>query len=249
MDELARRQFERLEQDHWWFRGRRAVYLGLLRHLLEGQQPERALDVGAGRGAFAAELRALCGEVVALDLDAEALGACRESRRARAVLGDSVRLPFVARSFDLVCLFDVLEHLDDDAAALREVRRVLRPGGLCFASVPAWPWLFAGNDRIAHHRRRYTRAALDRCARSAGLEVLRNTHTNALLFPLIAPAVLALKAWELLLGERAQARTNLSWELPRGVGELCFRAFAAELALARRIDLPLGHSIALAARA
>lgn len=249
MDALAREQFERLERDHWWFRGRRAVYLGLLRHVLGGARPARALDVGAGRGAFAAELRALCGNVVALDVDREALAACRAAGRAGAVLGDSARLPFADHSFDLVCLFDVLEHLDDDRAALREVRRVLRPGGLCFASVPAWPWLFSGNDRIAHHKRRYTRAALASCALGAGFAVVRNTHTNVLLFPLIAPAVLARKAWETLRGERASERTNLSWRLPRSVSELCYRAFAAELALARRLDLPLGHSIALAARA
>jgi SAM-dependent methyltransferase len=249
VDELARSQFERLERDHWWFRGRRAVYLGLLRHLLGAARPQRALDLGAGRGAFAAELRALCREVVALDLDSEALAACSAQGRACVVLGDSAQLPFAAHSFDLVCLFDVLEHLEDDEAALREVRRVLRPGGLCFASVPAWPWLFSDNDRLAHHRRRYTRRALARCARSAGLDIVRNTHTNALLFPLIAPAVLARKAWEALLGGRAQPRTNLSWTLPASLSELCFRAFAAELALARRIDLPLGHSIALAARA
>jgi len=248
MDELARRQFEHLERDHWWFRGRRAVYLGLLRHLLAGARPGRALDLGAGRGAFASELRKLCGSVVALDLDAQALAACHAQGRASAVLGDSGRLPFADHSFDLVCLFDVLEHLDDDSEALCEVRRVLRPGGLCFASVPAWPWLFSGNDRLAHHKRRYTRSGLGRCARSAGLEIVRNTHTNVFLFPLIAPAVLARKAWETILGERASPRTNLSWKLPSRLGEVCFRVFASELAVARWLDLPVGHSIAIAAR-
>jgi SAM-dependent methyltransferase len=248
MDDLARRQFEHLERDHWWFRGRRAVYVGLLRHLLAGARPARALDLGAGRGAFASELRELCGSVVALDLDARALAACHAQGRASAVLGDSGRLPFADHSFDLVCLFDVLEHLENDGAALREVHRVLRPGGLCFASVPAWPWLFSGNDRLAHHKRRYTRTALGRCAQSAGLEIVRNTHTNVFLFPLIAPAVLARKAWEALLGTKAQARTNLSWRVPGGLSEMCFRVFAAELVLARWVDLPVGHSIAIAAR-
>ncbi len=248
MHELARRQFDRLERDHWWFRGRRTVYVGLLRHLLGGARPARALDLGAGRGAFASELRELCGSVVALDLDAQGLATCRGAGRASAVLADSGRLPFADHSFDLVCLFDVLEHLDDDCGALREVRRVLRPGGLCFASVPAWPWLFSGNDRLAHHKRRYTRGALERCARSAGLEIVRNTHTNVFLFPLIAPAVLARKAWEALRGARARPWTNLSWSLPSGLGEVCFRVFAAELAVSRWVDLPIGHSIAIAAR-
>jgi SAM-dependent methyltransferase len=248
VEALAHEQFERLERSHWWLRGRRTVYLGLLRHLLDGARPGRALDVGAGPGGFSLGLAGLCDEVVALDRDAAALARGCGRSGARPLLADAARLPFAEASFDLVCLFDVLEHLDDDAGALREARRVLRPGGLLFASVPAWPFLYAHNDRVAHHRRRYRRAPLARAAEAAGLQVVRNTHTNALLFPLIVPAVLAVKAWERLRGPRAGPHTNLSWPLPSGLHELCYRAFAAELPLARRLDLPAGHSIALAAR-
>ena len=101
---------------------------------------------------------------------------------------------------------------------------------------------------MAHHRRRYRRVPLARAVEAAGLEVVRNTHANVLLFPLIVPAVLAAKAWEGLRGPRAGAHTNLSWPLPAAVHELCYRAFTAEPPLARRLDLPAGHSIALAAR-
>lgn len=247
MEALALRQFERLERDHWWFRGRRKVYLGLLRHLLGCARPHRALDVGAGPGGFAAGLAELCDELVVLDPDPLALSGCRR-RAARALRADAARLPFADSSFGLVCLFDVLEHLDDDCLALREARRVLRPGGLLFASVPAWPFLYAQNDRIAHHRRRYTRSALAATTRAAGLEVVRNTHTNVLLFPLIVPAVLAAKGWEAVRGQRASGRTNLSWPLPAAGHELCYRVFAAELPLVRRFDLPAGHSIVLGAR-
>lgn len=247
MEALAFEQLAALERDHWWFRGRRRVYLGLLAHLLGGLRPERALDVGAGVGGFVEGLGGLCEQVIAFDSEAAGLEACRARGARAAVRGSGDTLPFAPASFDLVCLFDVLEHADDDAAVLREVTRVLRPGGLCFLSVPAWPLLFSENDRVAHHRRRYRRGPLARHVRAAGLDVERNTHANALLFGGIAPAVLASKAWEALV-PGARGHTNLSWKPPAWLNELCFRAFAAELPLARRADLPLGHSIALAAR-
>jgi hypothetical protein len=115
--------------------------------------------------------------------------------------------------------------------------------------VPAYPALYANNDRVAHHHRRYTRATLRAAFDGAGLALERNTHANALLLALIAPAVLSLKAWEALVERgRPSARTNLSWPLPRAAHALLYRAFAAELPLARRVDLPAGHSIAAIAR-
>lgn len=247
MEALAFEQLARLERDHWWFRGRRRVYLGLLESLLAGRRPARALDVGAGVGGFVAALGELCDQVIALDPEASGLAACRARGARSALCGSGDALPFEERSFDLVCLFDVLEHAADDGAVLREVARVLRPGGLCFLSVPAWPSLFAENDRVAHHRRRYRRGPLARSVRAAGLQVERNTHANALLFGGIAPAVLLAKAIEAWT-PHARGHTNLSWTPPAWLNELCYRAFAAELPLARRADLPLGHSIALIAR-
>ncbi len=250
MDARAYEQFRTLERDHWWFRGRRTVYLGLLRHHLAGRRPRRVLDLGTGVGGFLDGLAELCDRVHPADTDAESLRRCVARGFPAAVLADGYRLPFRDASFDLVCLFDVLEHLDDDAAALAEVRRVLEPGGLVFLSVPAYPWLYANNDRVAHHRRRYTRAMLSGLFAGAGLAEERNTHTNVALFPLIAPTVLGLRAAErvLLRGERSSDHTNLSWPLPRPVHGLLHAAFAAELPLSRRADLPFGHSIVAIAR-
>lgn len=252
MEAVAVDQFQALERDHWWFRGRREVYLGLLRHHLAGARPARVLDLGCGVGGFVEGLQTLADMVVATDLDATGLCACRTREpgagRIAPVQASGERLPFTGESFDLVCLFDVLEHLDDDHAALREIWRTVRPGGRVCVSVPAYPALFANNDRIAQHRRRYTRRSLARVLTGAGFTLERNTHTNVLLFPLILPAVLATKAWESLAGTREASRTNLSWPLPRGAHELCYRAFAAELPLARHFDLPAGHSIIAIAR-
>jgi SAM-dependent methyltransferase len=246
-------QFTRLEADHWWFRGRRTVYLGLLRHVLRGARPERALDLGCGVGGFLPGLAKVAERVVPLDFDLESAVhvSARDLPREveRPILSTANALPFADQSFDLVCLFDVLEHLDDDRAAVREVVRVLKPGGIAIASVPAYPWLYSNNDRVAGHRRRYTRATLADALRSAGLDVERNTHANVLLFPAIAAVLLCAKAWEAaFLQKRESAHTNLSWPLPRPVHSLLHACFAAELPFAARFDLPFGHSILALAR-
>lgn len=253
MQREAFQQLEALEQRHWWLRGRRAVYLGLLDRCLAGGRPARALDLGCGPGGFLPGLAARCGSVVAADFDLESLAglAARElPAHARSRVHVEARaLPFRDGGFELVCLFDVLEHLDDDLAALREVRRVLAPGGWLALSVPAYPWLFSNNDRVVGHRRRYTRASLRAALGAAGFQLVRNTHANVLLAPLIVPAVLAGKALEATpLVARDSRHTNLSWPLPGFAHALLARVFAAELAFTARFDAPFGHSIAALAR-
>ncbi len=249
MDAAAYRQFLTLEENHWWFRGRRAVYLGLLRHHLRGAKPARALDLGCGMGGFLPGLAELGSVVCASDVSRESLLRCRERGFRRVVLADGYGLPYADGSFELVCLFDALEHIKDDVRALREVARILAPGGILVASVPAYPFLYANNDRVARHCRRYTRSSLRRALVAAGLRVERNTHTNVFLFPLILPAVLAIKAGEKLLGRAPDSQhTNLSWGLPRPLHDLFAAIFAAELVFTRRFDWPAGHSILSIAR-
>jgi SAM-dependent methyltransferase len=251
MERQAFEQFERLERDHWWFRGRRRVYLGLLEHVLAGTRPAAALDLGTGVGGFLPGLARFAGRVVPVDADAGALAVCARRELpvnvARPLRAGSAPLPFADASFDLVALFDVLEHLDDDRACLDEVRRLLRPGGRVIASVPACPWLWSSNDRVSGHRRRYTRRSLRAAFEASGLELERLTHANVLLFLPIVLATLCAQLWEATLG-RGASHTNLSWPLPRALHALCYVAFAAELPLARRFDLPLGHSLVAVAR-
>ena len=249
MDPTAYRQFLELERTHWWFRGRRSVYLGLLRAHLSGARPKRILDLGCGMGGFLGELGELGGQVFPSDVSVESLVHCRERGFGRGVAASGYALPYRDGAFDLVCLFDAIEHIDDDARVMREVARVLAPGGLVFVTVPAYQFLYANNDRVAQHRRRYTRGMLRSVIDQAGLTVERNTHANVFLFPLILPSVLALKALERFSKQQERSdHTNLSWPIPAFVHSLCYRVFAAELAFTRRFDWPAGHSIAALGR-
>lgn len=251
MQPTAYEQFARLDATHWWFRGRRAVYLGLLDAAAQGAPRRRALDLGCGPGGFLAGLKLRARHVVAADFDLASLSHLPDG--TPRVLLRAQSLPFAAASFDLICLFDVIEHLDDDVAALVQARRLLAPNGQIAISVPAYPWLYANNDRVAQHRRRYTRASLRAAIEAAGLVCVRNTHSNVILSPAILPFVLATRAVEALTRRRdaasASERTNLSWPLPGFAHDLLAATFRAELTFTRHFDAPFGHSIFALAQA
>ena len=182
-----------LEDTYWWFVARRAIVRDLLaRHCSPGDRAgaKRVLDVGCGTGASLKTLEEF-GEVVGLDRSAEALRFCRQRgpyRLARA-LGEA--LPVADESVETVTALDLLEHIEDDGAAVREFARVLTPGGILLVTVPACPFLWSEHDEALEHVRRYRAARLRRLLQEAGLEVLR-------LSPLIAALLLPIAALRLL---------------------------------------------------
>lgn len=246
MEETAIRQFQDLETHHWWFRGRRAVYFALL----ESVQDDRSgpvLDVGTGAGGFLEGL-GRWGRVVACDLVPADLVFVAERGLSDTVAGDAASLPFADAAFGTLSLFDAIEHTEDDVAVLREALRVVRPGGRAIVSVPAHPFLFSNNDRVARHHRRYSRRVLRQRLREAGWEIERATFANALLFPLILPAVLLIKAKEAVFPRVLDTTTNLTWRYPRWLNSALAAVFSLERFLVRHFDVPLGHSLAAVAR-
>ena len=167
----------------------------------------------------------------------------RERSGRPTVCANAYDIPMPDASQDLVCLFDTLEHIPDEARALREVQRVLGPGGLAFFSVPAYQFLYSNNDRIAHHHKRYTRGGLKRAVSAAGLEPVKLTYFNTFLFPLILPAVLLGKLQERLFGLKDPDRTNLSWQPPGPLNRTLAAVMGSERHLLRWLSFPVGHSL------
>lgn len=182
MDRDVFQTMAQTQESHWWFVARRKNLRAILETL---PRPASILEVGCGTGANL-EMLAAFGEVTGVELDAEArIAAGRLSPSAKVLSGylpDG--LPNLGKRFDLVCLFDVLEHIDDDVSALKALAGQLAPGGHIVLTVPAYPWLFGAHDRRHHHHRRYSRVALLRAISASGLSLLRIGHFNALLFPL-----------------------------------------------------------------
>lgn len=179
-----------LEAWHFWFVGRDELVVNLLDRF-DGPGP--VVDVGCGTGTFAARLARRGGAVVALDQAfATAAPSTTAPSGACGVAGDAERLPFRDASAGVVMARDVLEHVDD-GAALAECRRVLRPGGLLVALVPAWPCLWSERDRRAGHRRRYTRRTLRDAVAGAGFRVVELRGYQLALLPLTAASRVALR--------------------------------------------------------
>jgi len=236
------------EQRHWWFQGRLAVLRSVLRATLPPGRL-RIVEIGCGGGALLA-LSAEFGEVVGVEATEAFLDAAR--RRGLPVLRGSLpdALPLDPDSFDGVFLFDVLEHIEDDRAALRAVRRILKPGGLLICTGPAYPWLWGPHDEVLGHRRRYTARTLRQVALDADLRPLRVTYFNTLL----APAIVLVRA----LRRRRYRPSDVG--IPGGrppahdlvrpapvLNALFARIFAWEAGLLRWVDLPFGISVLMVA--
>jgi 2-polyprenyl-3-methyl-5-hydroxy-6-metoxy-1,4-benzoquinol methylase len=246
VEETANRQFVELEKTHFWFVGRRRIFFHLLDRELAGRTDATVLDVGCGAGGMLAPL-ARYGEVMGIDTSAELVELCHERGFGRVVVGSAYTLPATPGSVDLLTLFDTIEHVPDDERVLRECRRVLAPRGLLFLSTPAYQFLYANNDRVAHHERRYTARELRRKLLAADLEPVQVTYFNTLLFPIILPAVLAKKIRERF--SDPGDGTNLSHSLPPLVNRAMAATMGAERHLLARTSLPFGHSIIAIARA
>lgn len=181
MDRDYELQTHQAEDRHWWYRGRRTVIEGVVSRLSLPADP-RILDAGCGSGRNMVEL-ARHGTVTGVELSETSIALARQRASGEVIEGSVLELPFADASFDLAVSFDVIEHLDDDLAALRELRRVVAPGGALLVTVPAYGWLWSGHDVINHHHRRYTRRSMQKVAGAAGWKQERTTYFNSLLLP------------------------------------------------------------------
>ncbi len=226
----------RHEDHHWWFQGRRKV----LRSLVEGLHlPKKAeiLEVGAGTGGNMA-LLADFGTVMALEPNPKGQQYLRQKTKNPIVGGflpDTSELE--GKTFDLIVLFDVLEHIEDDRMVLESLKQHLKPGGRILLTVPAYPFLWSSHDEAHHHFRRYTTQSVKRVFAQAGLPAQRVSHFNATLFPVIASVRLLQKA----LGKGGQDQDRVP---PAPLNTLLATIFGAESKALRHFNLPFGVSIA-----
>ncbi|HLZ71427.1 MAG TPA: class I SAM-dependent methyltransferase [Dehalococcoidia bacterium] len=239
MDAALYEQHQRLEDTHWWFLGRRHLVLRELRRHA-GPDPGPILDVGCGTGGMLPHLQRIA-PAVGLDSAEEAAQACRR-RDVAFVHGWGPRLPFADGSFGTITALDVIEHVSDDTGMLRELHRVLRPGGLLLITVPAYQFLWSQHDEFNHHQRRYRRRTLQRAVRRAGFGIARLSYYNTLLFP----AAVARKA--MMRFQRGSGPVSHLEELPTPLNALLRGVMLREEPIVARWDLPFGASLICAAR-
>src|SRR5678815_3526987 len=222
----------RVEQSHWWYAGRRQILASFLEDIcrrVTDRRP-RILDVGCGTGANLLMLSKY-GDAEGVDVSEDALAFCRERGLANVKLGAAEALPYDDGTFDLVTALDVVEHLDDDLAGLREMRRVLRPGGRVLLFVPTFMFLWGLQDDVSNHRRRYTLKQLKRVLEQAGFEIERSTYANITFFvPILV--IRKLMQWT---GIKAKSENTINVTALNGV---LGRLLGMESSILRYVNLP-----------
>ena len=165
MDKYFENKYLKLENEWWWFKGRRELILNLIKDI----PYNNVLEIGCGSGELSKYLKNYTG----IDI----------SERTPFIVGDAQNLPFEDNSFDLILLLDLLEHTDDKSV-MSEVYRVLKPNGYAIITVPTFMFLWSQHDIDNHHKKRYRRGELQ----LNKFKIIKETYWNSILFPIMALA-------------------------------------------------------------
>jgi len=243
-----------IEDRHFWFRARNRVIATLVSQITAGlASGYRVLEVGCGTGNV---LRVLeqgcpCGMVLGMDLFVEGLQYARRRTHCPLVQGDIHRPPFGAQ-FDLIGLFDLLEHLPDDMQVLRNLHAILAREGVLLLTVPAHPSLWSYFDEASRHCRRYRPAELESKLIRAGYQVEYLTQYMASIFPLVWLG----RRLTAMIDRRPAGDADRTHDLASSelrimpvVNDLLVWLLAQEVdVIARRRPLPVGTSLLAVAR-
>jgi SAM-dependent methyltransferase len=230
----------RAEREHFWFRGFRRFVAPLLARAVAGIAEPRILDCGCGTGNNLRLLRQY-GRAWGIDLTFSGLRYATRGGERLVAQASALSLPFSDDAFDLVTSFDVIYAFDDEmaAAALKDMCRVLRPGGSLVLNVAALPALRGNHSILGGEVQRYTRAGLRRHLERAGFFVRRLTYTNFAILPIVSAVRLSQRLrqgrHELSDGEMTVPSAPVNLTL---AGLLALESYAL-----RVVDMPLGSSL------
>jgi len=226
------------EDSHWWYVGRRKIIDVFMRRL--PKQKQSILEVGCGSGGNL-ELLSCYGEVDAIELDDTSYHVAKSRNIATVKQGFLPNgCPFT-KSYDVIVMFDVLEHIEEDILALKELKELLSSNGYLVITVPALMSLWSAHDVQNHHFRRYTRTCLNKVLDAAGFEIVKWSYFNTLLFPLIF-LIRWLNRNRNLDGESDLKMPSLM------INKVLTFVFGLERFLVRLFALPIGVSLGVTAR-
>ena len=233
----------RAEATHFWFQGFRSYVRPALREVTAGRRDLTLLDCGCGTG-FNLQLLQVYGRAVGFDVTERGIPAARAAH-APIVRADITRIPFAAESFDVATSFDVLQCVRDDVGAVREMARVLRPGGAIVLTLAAFELLRGDHAEAWQEARRYTPATARRLVEQSGLRLERASFMFASLFPLM----LVVRTAQRLLRPFRGLRPDTDIAVPAApINAALTTLVTGEAALARRVPMPIGSSLLVIAR-
>lgn len=246
MDLSYEQKYHQLEEEHWWFAGRRDAVRKLIRSLRIPTTAE-VLEIGCSGGPLQQILVADgYTRLTGIDISEKAIALAHTRGLANVSVMDGAQLLFADNSFDLLLASDVLEHIENEEQAVREWYRVLRPGGRMIVFVPAFQMLWTHHDEVNHHFRRYTSAHLRRVLLQAGLQLERVSYWNStLFFPTTAIRLLQ----RLMVSSRSDIPyTGDLKQVPSWLNKALGQLLSTENTILQHLPLPVGVSVFAIAR-
>jgi SAM-dependent methyltransferase len=233
MDPEFSQRYRELYESHWWFRAREELIIKFLRRKQPPEGWGTILDVGCGDGLFFREL-AQFGDVEGIELAGDVISPNNPFRN-RIHIGPFDETFQPGKKYSLILMLDVLEHLSEPVAALRNAVSLLQPGGSLLITVPAFRALWTSHDELNYHFTRYTKASFGEVAEQAGLKTAESRY----LFYWLFLAKLAVRAKESLFG----SRPSIPGIPASGVNRLLFWVSRMEDEILGGLPIPLGSSL------
>jgi 2-polyprenyl-3-methyl-5-hydroxy-6-metoxy-1,4-benzoquinol methylase len=231
------------EETYWWYLGRRRIILDQIQASLSKMKVKKPvlLDIGCGTGINLVEFNKIS-DAYGMDAAEEALRFCRQRGLKKLALmdstpGGSIQNPF-RKKYDIITMLDVLEHIEQVAGYLTSVSEWLSRDGFIFMTVPAYQWLWSGEDVVSRHVRRYTRRQLIQTVQEAGLRVEKISYFNTILFPAQVLVIL----FSNLFIPQSKTQTNLH-KMSVWFNAILQGILSNESGLIKRVNLPFGGSI------
>lgn len=249
MDKIYYQKYATLEQSHWWFKARLKILRGLIRKNSTAAQNLHILNAGAATGATTVMLQEF-GTVVSVEIDNDSCAFLSEILHEEVINASLTELPLNNGSFDLVCAFDVIEHIENEHKAVSEIYRVLKSGGRTFITVPAYQFLWSKHDEINHHFRRYQLIRLEKLFEKQGFSIEYKSYFNFFLFiPIFFVRMLSnllktVKGGKISINDADSNKFNFQW-----LNNILYYIFLSEsYILKRKLHFPFGVSAILIAR-
>ncbi|HDZ61780.1 MAG TPA: class I SAM-dependent methyltransferase [Nitrospirae bacterium] len=239
MDAAIYEEMYKVEKRHWWFNARRRILIFLLNRICDRSGYKsgevKICDIGCGTGWVLEELQEKY-DAVGIESDSHAIRFCRQ-RGVRVFEGElPYALPFEGESFDVVLLLDVLEHIDNDMAAVKEAIKLLKKGGILICTMPAYQCLWTRHDELHHHRRRYNKKTAEHLLKSDQMEALKLSYYNFFLFPIAVVSRLVIRI--------SKKNTLFEMKIPNSVVNVFLEnVLASERFFIPYINFPLGLSL------
>jgi SAM-dependent methyltransferase len=247
MDNVYYSEYYALERSHWWFTARlKMLEIVLKKHCLpyfKTVKPLKILNIGVATGATSQMLEKY-GTVTSVEYDSSCCDFLKEKVGIIAVNASLTDLPFSNESFDIVCAFDVIEHIKDDAKAVSEISRVLHPEGKFFITVPAFRFLWSNHDVVNHHIRRYTLSQVNKLFLTNTLQAEYRSYFN---FWLFFPVVIARALLNIFPRKKKNETSGSDFEVLNSskiINNILYKIFFSEsFFLLKGITLPVGVSM------